>query len=119
MANRGPHTNGSQFFITAACTDHLDGSNVVFGQVVDGPSFSVVRAIESVGSRCGEVTAPVRIAGCGLRGAAPKQRPASTPESLPPEAPKPEPAPASSEEPAVAAMTGSPPLQPAPTEGAG
>lgn len=64
MANAGKDTNGSQFFITVAKTQHLDGKHVVFGEVVRGKS--VVRAIENFPTSSGDVpTFPVTITDCG------------------------------------------------------
>ena len=64
MANAGPNTNGSQFFICTAKTSHLDGKHVVFGSVVEG--YNVVKAMEAVGSRPGGKTSQkVMIADCG------------------------------------------------------
>ena len=63
MANAGPNTNGSQFFLCTVKTDWLDGKHVVFGKVVDG--FDVVKAAEAVGSQSGKTSKPVVIADCG------------------------------------------------------
>ena len=63
MANAGPNTNGSQFFITTVVTNWLDGKHVVFGQVTEG--MDLVQAIEGKGSRGGQTSATITIADCG------------------------------------------------------
>jgi peptidylprolyl isomerase len=63
MANAGPNTNGSQFFICTVKTEWLDGKHVVFGKVVEG--LNVVKAVEAVGSQSGKTTQKVAIADCG------------------------------------------------------
>ncbi|OAY67369.1 peptidyl-prolyl cis-trans isomerase CYP19-3 [Ananas comosus] len=63
MANAGPNTNGSQFFICTAKTAWLDGRHVVFGKVVDG--YSIVEAMEKVGSQSGRPLETVVIEDCG------------------------------------------------------
>ena len=63
MANAGPNTNGSQFFITTVVTSWLDGKHVVFGKVVEG--LDIVKAMEAVGSRDGSTKSDVVIADSG------------------------------------------------------
>jgi peptidylprolyl isomerase len=63
MANAGPNTNGSQFFITTTACPWLDGKHVVFGQVVEG--MDVIEAMEAAGSRSGKPTQEVKILNCG------------------------------------------------------
>merc|ERR1712232_117736 len=63
MANAGPNTNGSQFFICTAETSWLDGKHVVFGKLISGDDF--LRAMEAVGSQSGATSSPVVIADCG------------------------------------------------------
>merc|ERR1711988_1630164 len=63
MANAGPNTNGSQFFVCTGNTPHLDGKHVVFGKVVEG--MDIVKKIEAVGSQSGKTSAPVEISNCG------------------------------------------------------
>merc|ERR1719161_2227903 len=63
MANRGPNTNGSQFFICTAKTEWLDGKHVVFGKVTEG--MDVIKKIEGVGSQSGKTSQKVIIEDCG------------------------------------------------------
>merc|ERR1711871_193993 len=63
MANAGPDTNGSQFFITTVKTPWLDGRHIVFGKVLEG--FEVVKKMEAQGTPGGQPVAIVKIADCG------------------------------------------------------
>merc|ERR1711890_27945 len=65
MANCGPNTNGSQFFLCTVATPHLDGKHVVFGKVTED-TMNVVKAVEAVGSRSGKTSQTVKIDNCGM-----------------------------------------------------
>ena len=63
MANAGPNTNSSQFFITTVATPWLNGRHVVFGKVING--MKVVKIIETYGSQSGQTNATIIIGDCG------------------------------------------------------
>ncbi|KAI0305342.1 cyclophilin 1 [Multifurca ochricompacta] len=63
MANAGPNTNGSQFFVTTVVTSWLDGKHVVFGEVIEG--FEIVKAIENEGSQSGTTKKKIVITNSG------------------------------------------------------
>merc|ERR1712010_194911 len=63
MANAGPGTNGSQFFLCTSKTAWLDGKHVVFGTVVKG--MPIVTTVESYGSQEGKTSKEVKVASCG------------------------------------------------------
>ncbi|AFZ80357.1 cyclophilin 1, putative [Theileria equi strain WA] len=63
MANAGPNTNGSQFFITTVPCPWLDGKHVVFGEVVSG--MDVVKKMEAAGTSSGKTLKEVKIVDCG------------------------------------------------------
>lgn len=63
MANKGPNTNSSQFFLTTAATPHLDGRHVVFGEVIWGSA--ILKKIDAVGTEDGVPTEKVVVKDCG------------------------------------------------------
>ena len=64
MANAGPNTNGSQFFLCFGPTPHLDGKHTVFGRVIEG--YNIVTAMEETETDQNDLPAvPVVIADCG------------------------------------------------------
>jgi len=63
MANAGPGTNGSQFFITTVACSWLDGKHVVFGKVIEG--MDIVQKMEACGTQSGKPNKKITIDNCG------------------------------------------------------
>merc|ERR1719245_1690821 len=82
MANAGPNTNGSQFFICTGQTPHLNGKHVVFGKVANKAGMDIVKRIEKCGSQSGKTSRPVVIRNCGqIGGSAPAEKSAAAPKA--------------------------------------
>ena len=65
MANAGPNTNGSQFFITTVITSWLNGAHTVFGEVADDASWKIVQSLSAQGSSSGTTKSACKIENCG------------------------------------------------------
>ena len=65
MANRGPGTDGSQFFLTFVATPHLDNNHTIFGEVVDG--METLAALQKAGSDSGATSTPLLIEKATIR----------------------------------------------------
>ena len=65
MANAGPNTNGSQFFITFGPTSWLDGNHTVFGELTEGEE--ILKDIEKCGTDSGKLKNILMIDDCGNR----------------------------------------------------
>jgi cyclophilin family peptidyl-prolyl cis-trans isomerase len=63
MANSGPNSNGSQFFISFLPTNWLDGKHVVFGLITSG--LDILKKIEKFGSKSGKPTEKISVTACG------------------------------------------------------
>eukprot|EP00249_Psilotum_nudum_P003144 c16464_g1_i2 orf=306-689(-) len=64
MANTGPHTNGSQFFISLGDCSQLDGKHVVFGKIIEGKEF--LNMLNDLGTSEGKTKKKIIIADCGI-----------------------------------------------------
>ena len=65
MANAGPNTDGSQFFLTFVPTPWLDGNHTIFGEVVEG--METLQALEARGSQGGATSEPLEISSASIR----------------------------------------------------
>jgi peptidyl-prolyl cis-trans isomerase B (cyclophilin B) len=69
MANAGPNTDGSQFFLTFVPTPHLDGKHTIFGEVTEG--LDTLKALEAKGSDSGRTSTPLAIKSATIQVAVP------------------------------------------------